>query len=81
MRRDQLEYAIRTACQIIHQSEVIVVGSQAILGAYAESQLPAGLAGGQRPKCQIETVAVRTWSRRDLLSSLPTAFFGSASRT
>lgn len=41
MRRDQLEHAIRTACQIIHQSEVIVVGSQAILGTYDESQLPA----------------------------------------
>ena len=42
MRRDQLEHAIRTACQIIHQSEVIVVGSQAILGTCDESQLPAG---------------------------------------
>jgi hypothetical protein len=41
MRRDQLEHAIRTACQIIQRSEVIVVGSQAILGTYDESQLPA----------------------------------------
>lgn len=41
MRRDQLEHAIRAACQIIHQSEVIIVGSQAILGTYDESQLPA----------------------------------------
>lgn len=41
MRRDQLEHAIRTACQIIKQPEVIVVGSQAILGTYDESQLPA----------------------------------------
>jgi hypothetical protein len=40
MRRDQLEHAIRTACQIIQEPEVIVVGSQAILGAYDESQLP-----------------------------------------
>jgi hypothetical protein len=32
MRRDQLEHAIRTACQIIDQQAVIVVGSQAILG-------------------------------------------------
>jgi hypothetical protein len=32
MRRDQLEHAIRTACQIIDASEVIIVGSQAILG-------------------------------------------------
>jgi len=41
MRRDQLEHAIRAACQIIHQSEVIVVGSQAILGTYSEDELPA----------------------------------------
>ncbi|WP_220454285.1 hypothetical protein [Nocardioides immobilis] len=44
MRRDQLEHAIRTACQIIQQPEVIVVGSQAVLGTYDESQLPAAAA-------------------------------------
>lgn len=41
MRRDQLEHAIRTACQIIQQPRVIVIGSQAILGTYDETQLPA----------------------------------------
>ncbi len=41
MRRHQLEHAIRTACLIIQRSEVIIVGSQAILGTYDESQLPA----------------------------------------
>jgi len=41
MRRHQLEHAIRTACQIIQHSEVIIVGSQAILGSYDESQLLA----------------------------------------
>jgi hypothetical protein len=41
MRRDQLEHAIRTACQIIDRSEVIVVGSQAILGTFREDALPA----------------------------------------
>jgi hypothetical protein len=41
MRRDQLEHAIRTACQIVEHPEVIIVGSQAILGTYDESQLPA----------------------------------------
>ena len=40
MRRDQLEHAIRAACQIIDQPEVIVVGSQAILGTYDEDELP-----------------------------------------
>jgi hypothetical protein len=41
MRRDQLEHAIRTAYQIIEQPEVIVVGSQAILGSFREEELPA----------------------------------------
>jgi hypothetical protein len=40
MRRDQLEHAIRTACQIIDAPEVIIVGSQAILGTYGEDELP-----------------------------------------
>lgn len=40
MRRDQLEHAIRTACQIIGKQEVIVVGSQSILGTFREDQLP-----------------------------------------
>ena len=40
MRRDQLEHAIRASCQIINASEVIVVGSQAILGTYNEDELP-----------------------------------------
>lgn len=41
MRRDQLEHAIRTACQIIGRPDVIVVGSQSILGTFDEAQLPA----------------------------------------
>ncbi|ETW23126.1 DUF6036 family nucleotidyltransferase [Mycobacterium gastri] len=40
MRRDQLEHAIRAACQIARQLEVIIVGSQAILGTYPEDELP-----------------------------------------
>jgi len=41
MRRYQLEHAIRTACQIIGRPEVIVVGSQSILGTFDETRLPA----------------------------------------
>jgi hypothetical protein len=41
MRRDQLEHAIRTACQIIGHDAVVVVGSQSILGSFSENQLPA----------------------------------------
>jgi hypothetical protein len=40
MRRDQLEHAIRAACQIAGITEVIIVGSQAILGTYADDELP-----------------------------------------
>lgn len=40
MRRRQLEHASETACQIIGHKAVIVMGSQAILGTYAETQLP-----------------------------------------
>jgi hypothetical protein len=40
MRRDQLEHAIRTACQIVGHHEVIIVGSQAILGSIDEADLP-----------------------------------------
>jgi SAM-dependent methyltransferase len=40
MRRDQLEHAIRAACQIAGLTEVIIVGSQAILGTYHETRLP-----------------------------------------
>ena len=36
MRRDQLEHAIRTVCQIIGRHEVIVVGSQSKLCAFRE---------------------------------------------
>lgn len=41
MRRDQLEHAIRAACQIAGVTEVIVVGSQAILGTFTEDELPS----------------------------------------
>jgi hypothetical protein len=40
MRRDQLEHAIRTACQILGHDAVVVVGSQSILGSFAEDDLP-----------------------------------------
>jgi hypothetical protein len=40
MRRDQLEHAIRAACQILEKDEVIIIGSQAILGTFSEKQLP-----------------------------------------
>ncbi|MDI3195821.1 hypothetical protein QK290_15775 [Pseudarthrobacter sp. AL07] len=41
MRRDELEHAIRAATQIIQDDQVIIIGSQSILGSYSEDQLPA----------------------------------------
>jgi hypothetical protein len=40
MRREQLEHGIRSACQILERHEVIVIGSQAILGTFEEARLP-----------------------------------------
>lgn len=39
MRRDQVEHAVRAACQIIRHPAVILVGSQSILGTCTEDQL------------------------------------------
>ena len=40
VRRDQLEHLIRAAGAILDESEVIVIGSQAILASFDQSQLP-----------------------------------------
>lgn len=40
MRRDQLEHIVRAAGAILDESEVIVIGSQSILGSVAEALLP-----------------------------------------
>ena len=41
MKRSELAIAIRTATEIICQDEVLVIGSQSILGSFDESELPA----------------------------------------
>ncbi|MEX5297493.1 DUF6036 family nucleotidyltransferase [Kocuria sp. CPCC 205292] len=40
MHRYQLEHAIRAACSIIRRDQVIIVGSQSILGSFHEDDLP-----------------------------------------
>src|SRR5665213_3191814 len=40
MKREQLEVAVIAATEIIRQREVLIIGSQAILGSYPEDQLP-----------------------------------------
>lgn len=40
MLRTELEHIIRAACSVAGQDQVLVVGSQAILGTYSEYELP-----------------------------------------
>ena len=40
MRRDQLEYAIRAATDVLHEESVIIIGSQSVLGSIDEERLP-----------------------------------------
>lgn len=40
MRRADLEHVLRAACEIAEVAEALVIGSQAILGAYPEDELP-----------------------------------------
>ncbi|MGB5952101.1 MAG: hypothetical protein WBG57_06235 [Ornithinimicrobium sp.] len=40
MKRDQLAHILRAAAVVAADNEVIVVGSQAILGSYDENDLP-----------------------------------------
>jgi hypothetical protein len=37
MRRDQLEHAIRAACEVAGDTELLIFGSQAILGSYPDA--------------------------------------------
>lgn len=41
MKRQELAHILRAACQIAGEPEVLVLGSQAILGSYDEDELPA----------------------------------------
>ncbi|MFC4149394.1 DUF6036 family nucleotidyltransferase [Micromonospora mangrovi] len=40
MRREQLEHVLRSACQIAGDPDVLVIGSQSVLGAIPENRLP-----------------------------------------
>jgi hypothetical protein len=41
VRREQLEHVLRAASQIAQDPDVLVIGSQSILGAIPEERLPA----------------------------------------
>lgn len=40
MNREQLAHVLRAACRIVQEGEVVVIGSQAILGSFPEARLP-----------------------------------------
>jgi hypothetical protein len=40
MRRDQLAHVLRAAATIVHDGDILVIGSQAILASFDEDQLP-----------------------------------------
>jgi hypothetical protein len=40
VKREELELAIVAATEIIRQREVLVIGSQSILGSFSEAELP-----------------------------------------
>ena len=40
MNRQQLAHLLRSACRIAHDADVLVIGSQSILGSFEEDDLP-----------------------------------------
>ena len=58
MNRDQLEHAIRAACDVSQDQELIVFGSQAIVGTYPEApgDLRASIEIDVQPKNRPEAV-------------------------
>ena len=58
MTRDQLEHAIRAACDVSNDTELWIFGSQAILGKFpnAPASLRASIEVDVQPKNQPETV-------------------------
>jgi hypothetical protein len=43
MKRQQLAHILRASCVIAHDTDVLVIGSQAILGAYDDDEVPSNV--------------------------------------
>jgi len=58
MNRDQLEHAIRAACDVSEDTELWIFGSQAILGEFpnAHEDLRASIEVDVQPKNRLEAV-------------------------
>ena len=61
MRYDQLEHAIRAACDISGDTELLIFGSQSILGSYPEA--PESLRASIEVDIQSKNRAYSTRSR------------------
>lgn len=61
MTRAELEYAIRLACEIADDNEIIVIGSQSILGQFPNA--PAGL----RQSVEVDVIPKNRPERADLI--------------
>jgi hypothetical protein len=40
MKRDELAHILRAASRIVGEQDIVVIGSQSILGSFTEDQLP-----------------------------------------
>jgi hypothetical protein len=47
MNRQQLAHLFRSACAIAHDADVLVLGSQSILGSFDEEDLPPAATASQ----------------------------------
>jgi hypothetical protein len=45
MTREQLAHVLRTVAKITDERDVLVIGSQSILGSYPEAELPPAATG------------------------------------
>lgn len=58
MTRDQLEHAIRAACDVTNDTELLVFGSQSILGEYpdAPDELKASVEVDMQPRNNLDAI-------------------------
>jgi hypothetical protein len=68
MTRDQLEHAIRAACEVSEDSEIWIFGSQAILGEFpnASQELRASIEVDVQPKNRPDKIDAIDWALGEL---------------
>ena len=56
MNREQLEHILRAASAIAHEPDVLVIGSQSVLGSFAEDDLPQEATSSMEAARQLQQV-------------------------